>query len=142
MADYRTVQIESKIRELKEKQQKIYNEMGAMAFSFPTYLSLQSQIDALESEKIGITLNGSRESRSSSTKQARPTSLLGTIESQISFGKAKQEAKKRFHKMSKVKQTLAVVSGQMHQLNSLYQKVKKGKLTYEEAEQKADRMFR
>ena len=139
MADYRTVQIESKIRELKEKQQKIYNEMGAMAFSFPTYLSLQSQIDSLQSQKMGSMINGISSSR---TTDAPHKGMRSQMESTISLGVAQQNAKKRFHKMGKVKQTLAMVSGQMRQLNALQKKVKKGKLSWEEAEAKANGMFR
>ena len=139
MDDYQKIQIESKIRELKEKQQKLFNEMGNSAFSYPTYINLQSQIDTLQSQKMGMMINGISSSR---TTDAPHKGMRSQMESTISLGVAQQNAKKRFHKMGKVKQTLAVVSGQMRQLNALQKKVKKGKLSWEAAEAKANGMFR
>ena len=139
MDDYQKIQIESKIRELKEKQQKLFNEMGNSAFSYPTYINLQSQIDTLQSQKMGMMINGISSSR---TTDAPHKGMRSQMESTMSLGVAQQNAKKRFHKMGKVKQTLAVVSGQMRQLNALQKKVKKGKLSWEAAEAKANGMFR
>lgn len=139
MDDYQKIQIESKIRELQEKQQKLFNEMGYSAFTYPTYINLQSQIRALESKKIGLMIDSISSSR---TTDAPHKGMRSQMESTIALGVAQQNAKKRFHKMGKVKQTLAMVSGQMRQLNALQKKVKKGKLSWEEAEAKANGMFR
>lgn len=133
---HRINEIDLKIRKLEEKQQKLFEEMGDSAFTYPPYINLQSQINDLEREKAGIQM-GIADSEYREEVASKDSSVKDKV-----LAESMRKAQGRFYKMGKLKATIATVTGQTRKFNNISKKVKKGKMTVTEATQLANRMFR